>query len=42
MAEKRVFICYRDQDAPFAPGRIAEFLKSSRPVESMLGFRRRE
>jgi TIR domain len=28
MSEKRVFICYRDQDNPFAAGRIADFLKS--------------
>jgi TIR domain len=28
MPQKRVFICYKDQDAPFAAGRIAEFLKS--------------
>ncbi len=26
MAEKRVFVCYRDQDVPFAVGRIADFL----------------
>jgi hypothetical protein len=38
MPEKRVFICYRDQDVPFAVGRITDFLKARLGADNVFRY----
>jgi hypothetical protein len=38
MAEKRVCLCYRQQDVPFAAGRIADCLKGRLGSESVFQY----